>query len=99
METTTKLHTHTVDRLSSFINPRDENDDDDDESGRTGIAMPVAVVGCCCCGDGCRRRRHLSLLRPSAVRIEQFLTDVRRRVYDSVSAVCFERRRSEREGE
>ena len=102
METTTKLHTHTVDRLSSFINPRDENDDDDDESGRSGIAMPVAVVGCCCSSDGCRRRRrrrHLSLLRPSAaVRIEQFLTDVRRRVYDSVSAVCFERR-SERESE
>ena len=86
--TTTKLHTHSVDRLSSFINPRDVGD------GRTGIAMPVAASA-------------VPQPQPppsfTAVRIEQFLTDVRRRVYGPVSAARLGRGggggAEEREGE
>ena len=68
--------------------------DDDDENGdvgRTGIAMPVVLSAAAAA---------VALPPPpsfTAVRIEQFLTDVRRRVYGSVSAVCFEGRRGRSE--
>ena len=61
-------------------------DDDDVGDGRTGIAMPVAA----------------SAAQPpppsfTAVRIEQFVTDVRRRVYGPVSVACLGR--GEEEGQ
>ena len=72
------------------------SDDDDDDDGRTGIAMPV-VVGCCGGGSSAAIFHSVRPSAAAAVRIEQFLTDVRRRVYGSVSAVCFER--GEEEGQ
>ena len=63
-----------------------DDDDEKDGDGRTGIAMPV-VVGCCgVVADAAAIFHSVRLsVRPSAaaaaaVRIEQFLTDVRRRV-------------------
>ena len=57
------------------------DDDENGDVGRTGIAMPVVLSAAAAA---------VAPPPPSftAVRIEQFLTDVRRRVYGPVSTAC-----------
>ena len=86
-------HAHTVDRLSSFINPRDRR-----RRRRRRRPHRYCHASCCFCGAAAPSPPSFT-----AVRIEQFLTDVRRRVYGPVSAACLGRGggggAEEREGE